>query len=74
MPNKANPDNIRKEILKLRTFPNCPNMFDIHAVQRLAFDHEMYTLVDFIETDRKAYTHFILTGELPDTIDTEEVL
>ena len=39
------------------------NMFDINAVQRIAFDKEFYELVNFIETDRKAYTAFILTGK-----------
>ena len=57
------PDKVVEDILKLRTLPNCPNMFDTNAVQRLAFDNEMYELVDFIETERKAYAHFILTGE-----------
>ncbi len=40
------------------------NMLDINTVQRLAFDREFYELVNFIEADRKAYTNFILTGEL----------
>ena len=57
------PDDVRDEILKLRTLPGCPNMFDTNAVQRLAFEHGLYSLVNFIETDRKAYSRFILTGE-----------
>ena len=57
------PVEVVGQILKLRTFPDCPNMFDAHAVQRLAFDHGFYALVDFIETDRKAYSAFILTGK-----------
>ena len=57
------PDEVVDEILKLRTLPGCPNMFDTLAVQRLAFDNELYALVDFLETDRKAYSQFILTGE-----------
>ncbi len=61
----AMPDAVREQILKLRTLPDCPNMFDAPAVQRLAFGCGFYALVDFIETDRKAYAHFILTGELP---------
>ncbi len=56
------PDKVIEELLKLRTLPNCPNLFDIHDVQRLAFDNEMYFLVEFIETDREAYVHLILTG------------
>jgi len=42
------------------------NMFDANTVQRIAFDLGYYELVDFIETNRKGYAHFILTGELPD--------
>jgi hypothetical protein len=59
-------EKIKEQILALRTFPDCPNMFDINAVQRLAFDHGFYELVDFIETDRKAYATFILTGGTED--------
>ena len=57
------PSKVREEILKLRTLPGCPNMFSINEVQRLAFDNEMYAAVDWIENNRKAYSHFILTGE-----------
>ncbi len=38
-------------------------LLDTHAVQRIAFDKEFYELVDFIETDRRAYARLILTGE-----------
>ena len=55
-------DRVREQILALRTLPDCPNMFDVRAVQRLAFDHDFYDLVNFIETDRKAYVTFIFTG------------
>lgn len=60
------PDLVRDQILELRNLPDCPNMFDTNAVQRLAYDHGLYNLVDFIETDRKAYTAFILTGRSKD--------
>ena len=60
------PDLVRDQILELRNLPDCPNMFDTNAVQRLAYDHGFYNLVDFIETDRKAYTAFILTGRSKD--------
>lgn len=60
------PDFVRDQILELRNLPDCPNMFDTNAVQRLAYDHGLYNLVDFIETDRKAYTAFILTGRSKD--------
>ena len=39
------------------------NMFDIPAVQRIAFKMGFYELVCFIEEDRAAYVRFILTGE-----------
>jgi len=39
------------------------NMFDIPAVQRMAFKMEFYELICFIERDRAAYVRFILTGE-----------
>ena len=39
------------------------NMFDIPAVQRMAFESGFYELICFIERDRTAYIRFILTGE-----------
>ena len=39
------------------------NMFDIPAVQRMAFKLEFYELICFIERDRAAYIRFILMGE-----------
>ena len=39
------------------------NMFDIPAVQRMAFKMEFYELICFIERNRAAYICFILTGE-----------
>ena len=39
------------------------NMFDVPAVQRMAFEMGFYELVCFIEEDRAAYVRFILTGE-----------
>ena len=39
------------------------NMFDIPAVQRIAFKVGFYELVCFIEEDRATYVRFILTGE-----------
>ena len=57
------PDEVREQILKMRTLPDCPNMFDVNAVQRLAFDSGFYAAVAWIEDNREAYAHFILTGE-----------
>ena len=39
------------------------NMFDVPAVQRMAFESGFYELICFIEDDRVAYIRFILTGE-----------
>jgi hypothetical protein len=56
-------DKVFEQVLELRKLYDCPNMFDVHAVQRLAFENEFYELVDFIETNRRAYSRLILTGE-----------
>ena len=55
-------DTIFEQIMQVRAGGKC-NMLDTTAVQRYAFDHDLYELVDFIETNRKFYAHFILTGE-----------
>ena len=39
------------------------NMFDVPAVQWIAFEKGFYELVCYIEEDRTAYVRFILTGE-----------
>lgn len=53
---------IKEQILAVRATAKT-NMFDINAVQRVAFEMEFYELVNFIEEDRKAYGRFILTGD-----------
>ena len=58
------PDVVREEILALRKLPNCPNMFSINEVMRLAFDNDLYYAVDWINENPKAYANFILTGEV----------
>lgn len=55
-------EQIKEQILKVRD-TGLTNMFDTIAVQRIAFEMELYELVSFIEEDKKAYIHFILTGE-----------
>ncbi len=55
-------EKIREQILFIRE-TGLTNMFDIPAVQRLANDYDFYELVVFLEENRKAYVHFILTGE-----------
>lgn len=56
-------DEIKQQILTIRADKNAPNMFDLPAVQRLAFEKGFYALVNFVETDRAAYAGFILRGE-----------
>ena len=53
---------IREQILAVRETGRT-NMFDINAVQRIAFEMDMYELVNWLEDNRKAYVRFILTGE-----------
>jgi len=54
---------VKEQILAIRKLSDCPNMFDTQAVQRLALDNGFYDLVIFIETDRKSYATFIMTGK-----------
>lgn len=55
-------DKVKKQILAIRD-TGLTNMFDIHAVQRIAYDMDFYELVNFIEENRSAYVRFILTGD-----------
>lgn len=55
-------DKVKEQILAVRATGEA-NMFDLGTVQRIALDMGFYELVDFISTDRRAYTVFILTGE-----------
>ena len=55
-------EKIKEQILAIRN-TGLTNMFDINAVQRLAYKRDFYELVLFLEEHRKEYVHFILTGE-----------
>ena len=55
-------EKIKTQILKVRD-TGLTNMFDINVVQKIAFEMELYELVNFLEDNKKAYVHFILTGE-----------
>lgn len=57
-------EKIRSQILDIRA-SGVVNMFSVNEVQRLAFEQGYHELVCFIEENRKAYVHFILTGETP---------
>lgn len=55
-------DKVFDQIMAIRVMPNCPNMFDTAAVQRIAFDNEFYELTIFIEEHKREYCEFILHG------------
>ena len=55
-------EKIKEQILAIRN-TGLTNMFDVNAVQRLAYKRDFYELVLFLEEHRKEYVHFILTGE-----------
>lgn len=55
-------DKIKEQILTIRE-TGITNMFDVIAVQRIAYEMNFYELVDFLETDRKAYVNFIMFGD-----------
>ncbi len=53
---------IKDQILAIRNTA-LTNMFNVNAVQRLAYERDFYELVVYLEENRKEYVHFILTGE-----------
>lgn len=57
---------IRKQILAVRDTA-LTNMFDVNAVQRIAYEMGFYELVNYLKENRKEYRkeyiRFILTGE-----------
>lgn len=53
---------IRKQILAVRDIA-LTNMFDVNAVQRIAYEMGFYELVNYLKENRKEYIRFILTGE-----------
>jgi len=55
-------DKVRKQILAIRD-TGLTNMFDVNAVQHLAFERDFYELVCWLEEDQKEYVHFILYGD-----------
>jgi hypothetical protein len=56
-------DKVKEQILAIRD-TGLTNMFDKAAVQRFAFERGYCELVDFIESNPKAYTSFIMTGSM----------
>jgi hypothetical protein len=76
-------DNFRKltrreliveDVNKVRFHPKAPNMFDSRAVFELAIELECAYAPDFIFRHTDLWGAFVLTGEMPESIDTEEVL
>ena len=55
-------EKIKEQLLATRETGQT-NMFDLNAVQRIAYDMGFFELVDFIEENKSAYVRFILTGE-----------
>lgn len=55
-------DKIKEQILVIRN-TGTTNMFDVIAVQRIAFEMDFYELVDLLETNRKAYANFTMFGD-----------
>ena len=55
-------DKVKEQILAVRD-TGLTNMFDLRAVQRIAYEMDFYELVTFIEEEKGAYVRFILTGE-----------
>jgi hypothetical protein len=55
-------DMVKDQILAIRD-TGLTNMLDMATVQRLAYDRGYYELVEFIETEAKAYVTFIMTGK-----------
>lgn len=55
-------DTIPEQILAIRDSGRT-NMFDINAVQRIAYESGYYELVCYIEEYCREYWQFILNGE-----------
>ena len=53
---------VKEQILVIRD-TGLSNMFDVTAVQRIAYEMNFYELVNYLEENRKEYVRFILTGE-----------
>ena len=55
-------DKIKEQIFAVRAGAKA-NMLDITAVQRYAFEHEMFELVCYLEDNRREYVRLIMTGK-----------
>jgi hypothetical protein len=55
-------DTLFEQIMEVRSSGQC-NMLDATAVQRYAYDHDLFKLVTFIEEHKREYAEFILHGK-----------
>ncbi len=55
-------EKVREQILAVRD-TGLTNMFDINAVQRIAYEMDFFELVTFLEDEKAKYVRFILTCE-----------
>ena len=53
---------VKEQILAIRD-TGLTNMFDLTAVQRIAYSMDFFELVCFLEEHPREYVRFILTGE-----------
>jgi len=56
------PAEVRSQILAVRD-TGLTNMFDVEAVQQIAYDHGFDEAVEWIENNRKTYCNFIMYGD-----------
>lgn len=54
-------DKIREQIKAIRDSGET-NMFDVKTVQYLAFHHDFFELVNYLEEHSREYINFIITG------------
>lgn len=52
---------VKEQLLEIRD-SGLTNMFDFHAVQRLAYENEFYELVNWMEEHRDQYGCLIMYG------------
>lgn len=56
------PPAVKEQILAVRD-TGLTNMFDMTAVQRIAYDMNFYDLICWLEDHKKEYSRFIMLGE-----------
>ena len=54
---------IKEQNLSIRD-TGLTNMFDLHLVQKIAFDMEFWELIFFLEDHKDKYVRFIMSGEM----------